>query len=124
MEGFAVSSKHHIRLEPLTLMGINPRRLDAHQPREVQAEGMALKLLPEPLDKMPSMAQDIKNGRLTEIDYINGILVEWGKKLAVPTPVNEEIVKTVHAIEEKQKTQSPALLDAMIEKLGLRRDGK
>jgi len=113
MEGFSVSEKHQIRLEPLTLIGVDPRRLDPGKPWEIQAEDSALKQLPEPLDKMPSMAQDIKNGRRTEIDFINGILVEWGKRLGVPTPVNEEVVDTVHALEEKRLEPSPALLDGM-----------
>lgn len=115
-EGFSVSKKHDINLEPLTLMGIDPRRFDPDKPQELQAEEASLKQLPEPLDKMPSMAQDIKNGRRTEIDFINGIIVEWGKKLNVPTPVNEEVVKILHAVEEKRQVQSTELLDKMVKK--------
>lgn len=115
-EGFRVSKKHDVSLEPLTVIGADLRRLDPDQPVEVEKEDRSIKALPEPLDKMPSMAQDIKNGRRVEIDYINGILIEWGKKLGVPTPLNEEIVKTVHAVEDNRQIQSPTLLDAIVRK--------
>lgn len=119
-EGFKVSKKHQVTLEPLTLMGIDPRRLDPDKPEEIAAEEAALKLLPEPLDKMPSMAQDIKNGRQTEIDYINGIIVDFGKKLNVPTPVNQEVVKALHGVEANRQAQSPELLDEMVKKFASR----
>jgi len=118
-EGFKVSNKHQVTLEPLTLMGIDPRRLDPNKLEEINAEEAALKLLPEPLDKMPSMAQDIKNGRPTEIDYINGIIVEWGKRYNIQTPVNEEVVKSLHDVETKRQAQSPALLDEMVKKFAI-----
>ena len=46
-------------------------------------------------DTEPSMLQDIKKGKHSEIDYINGIVNEWGKKKNIPTPVNERIVEIV-----------------------------
>lgn len=116
-EGFSVSKKHNVRLEPLTLMGIDPRRLDPDRPEEIQAEEEALKKLPEPLDKRPSMAQDIMSGRKTEIDFINGVLTEYGKRLGVPTPVNEEVIQALHLVEEKKLKQSPVLLDEILRKL-------
>ena len=118
-EGYVVSNKHKIQLEPLTLMGIDPRRLNPSQPKEVQAEEAALQLLPEPLDKMPSMAQDIMKGRKTEIDYINGIVFQYGRKLGVATPINEEVIQVLHSVEEKRLNQSPELLDKILKKFNL-----
>jgi len=46
-----------------------------------------------------SMLQDINNKRHTEIDSINGAIVAAGKKLAIPVPVNEELVRRVKEIE-------------------------
>ncbi|MBE6687205.1 MAG: ketopantoate reductase family protein [Ruminococcaceae bacterium] len=46
-------------------------------------------------DIEPSMLQDLKNGKPCEIDAINGIVCEWGKKCGVPTPVNDKIVEVV-----------------------------
>lgn len=118
-EGYAVSNGHKIQLEPLTLMGIDPRRLNPSRPAEIQAEEAALKLLPEPLDKMPSMAQDIMKGRKTEIDSINGIVFQYGKKLGIPTPINGEVIQTLHSVEEKKLNQSPELLDKILKKFNL-----
>lgn len=47
-----------------------------------------------------SMLQDIEHGKKTEVDFINGIVVEYGKKYGVPTPYNEKVVEIVHGIEE------------------------
>lgn len=118
-EGYVVSNKHKIQLEPLTLMGIDPRRLNPSRPTEMQAEEAALKLLPEPLDKMPSMAQDIMKSRKTEIDYINGIVFQYGKKLGIPTPINEEVIQVLHSVEDKKLNQSPKLLDKILKKFNL-----
>lgn len=46
-----------------------------------------------------SMLQDIKNKRVTEIDSINGALVDAGRQLSIPVPVNEELVRRVKEIE-------------------------
>ena len=38
--------------------------------------------------------------RLTEIDYLNGGIVSFGRDLGVPTPLNEAILALVHGVEE------------------------
>src|SRR5205823_4462764 len=35
-----------------------------------------------------SMLQDVLAKRQTEVDFMNGAIVEWGKKIGVPTPLN------------------------------------
>lgn len=44
---------------------------------------------------VPSMLQDLKAGKPCEIDAINGVVCEWGRKCNVPTPVNDRIVEVV-----------------------------
>ncbi len=44
----------------------------------------------------PSMLQDVMRGRRTEIDELNGYVVEQGKRLGVTTPFNEKIVEVFH----------------------------
>ncbi len=52
-------------------------------------------------DHYPSMYQDlIINNRNTEIDFINGAVVEKGKRYNIKTPYNELITKLIHAKEE------------------------
>jgi len=52
-----------------------------------------------------SMLQDLERGRLTEIDAINGSIVREGKRLGVPTPVNDVMVALVK-LQERRKTAS------------------
>lgn len=46
-----------------------------------------------------SMLQDIRAGRKTEIDSINGVISRYGRELGVPTPVNDTICSLVRARE-------------------------
>lgn len=43
----------------------------------------------------PSMLQDIKAGKPCEVDAINGVVCEWGRKCGVPTPINDRIVEII-----------------------------
>ena len=47
----------------------------------------------------PSLYQDMKNGRLTEIDYLNGEVSRLGKIHNIPTPVCDVITLMIHAKE-------------------------
>ena len=46
-----------------------------------------------------SMLQDVEAGRRTEIDVINGAIVNMGDKAGVPTPVNKTFVNIIKALE-------------------------
>jgi 2-dehydropantoate 2-reductase len=47
-----------------------------------------------------SMLQDIEAGRKTEVEIFGGKVVELGKKLAVPTPVNETLLRIIRVLEQ------------------------
>ncbi|MBC8161493.1 MAG: 2-dehydropantoate 2-reductase [Roseiflexaceae bacterium] len=47
-----------------------------------------------------SMLQDIEKGRRTEIDVINGAIVDAGRRLGIPTPYNNTMVWLVKSLEE------------------------
>ena len=47
----------------------------------------------------PSLYQDMKNGRLTEIDYLNGEVSRLGKIHNIPTPVCDVITLMIHSKE-------------------------
>lgn len=53
-----------------------------------------------------SMLQDLRAGKKCEIDFINGVVCEYGKKYSVPTPCNERTVQLVHEIEESKRAIS------------------
>ncbi len=43
----------------------------------------------------PSMLQDVMKRRRTEIEYLNGHVSAEGRRLGVPTPMNDAVVRTV-----------------------------
>ncbi len=51
-------------------------------------------------DIEPSMLQDLKKGKPCEIDAINGVVCEWGRKTNTPTPINDRIVEIVKKCEK------------------------
>lgn len=50
----------------------------------------------------PSMLQDLKNNKPCEVDAINGVVCEWGKKLNIPTPINDKIVEVIKKEQNKE----------------------
>jgi 2-dehydropantoate 2-reductase len=73
-----------------------------------RAEGIAFpKGLEQSIDReilayanFSSMCQDILKRKKTEIDFLNGRIVELGRKHGVPTPINETLVDFIKFLEE------------------------
>jgi len=65
-------------------------------------------------DVKSSMLQDFERGRRTEIDFVNGHVVNVGRKHSVRTPVNAAIVETVYAITREEIAPDPALLGRIL----------
>lgn len=61
----------------------------------------ALKALSGVKDNKVSTLQDLEAGRKTEIDNLNGAIVELGKKFGIETPYNLALVKMVKSIEAR-----------------------
>jgi len=55
----------------------------------------------------PSMAQDVLKGRRTEIDFINGLIVERGRELGLPVSSHELMVELVRGLERGTIAASP-----------------
>ncbi|HUS86967.1 MAG TPA: ketopantoate reductase family protein [Bacteroidales bacterium] len=58
-----------------------------------------------------SSLQSLQKGRVTEIDYLNGFIASNGKELGVPVPVNSEITRMIHEIEEGKRKITPHNFD-------------
>ncbi len=52
-------------------------------------------------DHKPSMLMDIENKRRTEVDFINGKFIEYGRQAGMETPYNQTIRSLVKAIEPR-----------------------
>lgn len=48
-----------------------------------------------------SMLQSLQKGSVTEIDYINGAVASQGRKVGVPTPVNDTLVACIKGLERR-----------------------
>ncbi len=53
-----------------------------------------------PFEFKASMLQSLEKNSITEIDYINGAVVREGKRLGIPTPVNETLIACIKGIEK------------------------
>jgi len=62
-----------------------------------------------------SMLQDLENRRKTEIEYINGVLCDSGRKYGVRTPVSDKVVEIVKGIENGNYEPVIANLDMFTE---------
>jgi 2-dehydropantoate 2-reductase len=58
----------------------------------------------------PSMGQDIAKGRRTEIDYLNGLVVEKAAELGIPVPANVGIVEAVKKVERGDAKPGPEVV--------------
>jgi 2-dehydropantoate 2-reductase len=46
-----------------------------------------------------SMLQDVEKGRVTEVDVINGAITEAGRRLGIPVPYSDAMVKLIKSLE-------------------------
>ena len=69
-------------------------------------------------DWKSSMAQDVTKGRRTEIDYMNGFIVDQGREAGIATPVNLATVETVKSIEAGRLTPDPSNLERVLAAAG------
>ena len=67
---------------------------------------------------IPSLAQDLLKGKSTEIAYLNGYIVNKGKEVNIPTPVNQSIVELTLEIENGSIQPSIANVE-LVKKLSL-----
>ena len=77
---------------------------------EAVAKKMGIKLHGDPRDLVrkganaagkhkASMFQDVLAKRQTEVDFMNGAIVQWGEKVGVETPLNEALWELIKGLE-------------------------
>lgn len=64
------------------------------EPRELVHKGASA-----PGKHRASMLQDVLAKRQTEVDFMNGAIVEWGEKVGVPTPLNRAMWQLIKGLE-------------------------
>ncbi|NTW71055.1 MAG: hypothetical protein HGA49_02300, partial [Eubacteriaceae bacterium] len=95
-----------LKIKPETLQGFYPTvaRLDfeTDAERDELINNVFLQVWGKLSEIKPSLLQDLEKNRPTEIDYINGKISSEGKKLGIPTPVNDFFVKLIKRIESEE----------------------
>lgn len=61
----------------------------------------------------PSMGQDIRKGRRTETDMINGLVARRGAEFGVDASLHAAVHERVQRIERGELHPSPALMDGL-----------
>ena len=67
---------------------------------------------------LASMAQDVKKGRHSEIDFMNGLICRKGRESGVATPYNDAIVDVMHGIDDGSIKPDPSTIDRIMKALG------
>jgi 2-dehydropantoate 2-reductase len=60
---------------------------------------MVLKGANAPGKHRASMLQDVLAKRQSEVDFMNGAIVAWGKQAGVPTPLNRGLLELIKGLE-------------------------
>ena len=100
-EGLRVIERANIRLESLPQVSVALTKFVNWMPSGIAGRIAAAKVrqLTTEWPLWGSTLQSILRGRPTEIDYLNGEIVELGKRHGQATPLNAKIVEWVHQVE-------------------------
>lgn len=92
---------------------IKPAKVQGHDVAKILGYRTALKkfisylIIPVAMKKhrdiISGMYCDLAAGRLCEIEFINGVVCEYGKRVCFPATVNGIICRTVHEIERGER---------------------
>ena len=115
-EALSVALAAKVELESMLVSPVPPGWANRSRP-SCEHNAWLEQLLAAYGDLKPSMLQDFERGRVTEIAFINGYVVERGRQLGVPTPVNKALVGTVRAITDGRVDPDPRLLTTILEGL-------
>ena len=104
-EGLQVVGRAGIRLESLPEASVARFRLIGLLPTRLAGLLLAISARRIKTDwpLFGSTLQSLRRGRPTEIDYLNGEIVQLGEKVHTPAPLNAAIVDMVHRVERTGK---------------------
>lgn len=100
--GYELEEIHH--MDPAIIAGAGEgnaaatKEYDDHRIAEASKGGGAHR---------PSMGQDMVKGRRTEIEFINGFIVDRAAPLGIPTPANAALTEIVKRVERGEIAPDP-----------------
>ncbi|MFC7734243.1 ketopantoate reductase family protein [Roseomonas sp. GCM10028921] len=100
--GYQLEEVHHIDPETIALAGEGDpearRVYDEHRLAEAAKGGGAHR---------PSMGQDMVKGRRTEIEFLNGFIVDRGQEVGIAAPANAALTDIVKRVEKGELLPDP-----------------
>lgn len=112
-EDIAVAAALGVRID--TILGV-PAELFVRGTRPDHAAEARAQLVAAashlPNEVTPSLLQDVRRGRRTEVGQLNGWVVAQGRETGIPTPFNELVVELVQQLETDRAQPALATLDA------------
>lgn len=102
-EGHRVGMAQGLTLDEV--LGIRPEALLADDPAVVDDALRTVARLAGATKA--SMLQDVERGLPTEVDVINGAVVERARELGLEAPANAQVVELVHSYERGERSPSP-----------------
>lgn len=54
----------------------------------------------------PSMLQDLRKGKPCEVDAINGVVCDAGRRHGIPTPINDRVREIIHKVQDGELSLS------------------
>ena len=64
------------------------------------------------------MAQDIKKGRISETNQMNGLVAQKGRETSTPTPFNDAVVEVMRNLDAGSVSSGPDNLDRILKIVG------
>jgi len=101
-EGHDVGMAQNLRLEDV--LGVPANALVVRGSEDQARADAALEIaMRQAGATKASMLQDLERGLKTEVDVINGAVVEKGREYGVETPLNARVVEMMHAMERGER---------------------
>ncbi len=67
---------------------------------------------------LTSTAQDVKKGRRSETDQMNGLVARKGRETSVPTPFTDAVIDAMHGIDDGSVAPGPSTIDRILKAVG------
>jgi 2-dehydropantoate 2-reductase len=105
-EGYRIGVQQGLDLEHV--LGIEPEELAASENGDDARRQQAIDtVIGHAGATRASMLQDVERGAVTEVDVINGAVVDRAARLGLEAPHNRAIVELVHSYERGERRPSP-----------------
>jgi 2-dehydropantoate 2-reductase len=113
VEVISVAVAQGIEIAPM--MGISPQVfVEAAQTGSLGPLGAQIREASRSSDRHPpSLLQDLRNGRRTEIHELNGFVAERGRLVRVPTPLCDEVTRIIGSAPIGKLQPDPGTIDRL-----------